>query len=293
MSSVLIATGGTIAWDARARKMLAAEELAEIAGVEFDAVMDVNSKPSWDLEVEEMEVIAEAVASAIDWGADEVVVTHGTDTLEESAWLTELVLDRDRRRTAAITFTGAMRFADDPKADGPANIVAALETSHRARGRNLGVQVNIAGRVHAARWAVKVDSTELDAFESAGSASKAPVPPDNNGTLDRGVALLKVGPVARPSIPDKITGLVLEGTGASHVPSIYHKEIASLLKKQIPVVVASRCGDPVDRTAERVVLGAGDLTAEKAAIALMVALGTTKDMNELRTWWTRLMDVRL
>jgi L-asparaginase len=105
----------------------------------------------------------------------------------------------------------------------------------------------------------------------------------------REVALLKVGPVARPAIPRGIAGLVLEGTGTSHVPSIYHATITELVRKGVPVVVGTRVGDPGAPITDQVVLRAGDLTAEKATIALMVALGTTRDIDQIRTWWAELL----
>jgi L-asparaginase len=289
VGTVLIATGGTIAWDRDRGRMLSGAELASQAGLRFDKVIDLEAKPSWDLSIDEMWAIASAIRAAIDDGDFAVVVTHGTDTLEETAWLTDLTLGPQRRRHASVVFTGAMRFASDPEADGPANLDAALAIAEVAKGQNLGVQVAFAGRTHAARWVVKVDATGFDAFESADRPKSAPPPPSSRGALIREVALLKVGPVARPAIPNNIAGLVLEGTGTSHVPSVYHRAITDLVRRGIPVVVGTRVGDPGAPLTDQIILRAGDLTAEKATIALMVALGTTNDLDQLRTWWAELL----
>jgi L-asparaginase len=88
------------------------------------------------------------------------VVTHGTDTLEETAYLTDLLYGGD----APIVFTGAMRPASAPGADGPANLADAVAAARVADG--LGVLVCFAGELHAARDVRKADSTSVAAFRS-------------------------------------------------------------------------------------------------------------------------------
>jgi L-asparaginase len=283
----LVATGGTIAWHEGRTDLLSGAELAELAPCAFDEIVDVAAKPSWDLSISDMETIAGAVRDAIDRGAEGVVVTHGTDTIEESAWLTELTLGSDRRRGASVVFTGAMRFADVEGSDGPRNLTHAVRLLDGDAGQ--GVQVAFAERVHAARWVVKTDALALDAFESFGHPPSAPAPPKSSGRLEPAVALLKVGPAATPSIPADVRGVVLEGTGTGRVPSVYHEPVRQLNAEGVPVVLASR-----SRAARRMptsdgVLRAGDLTAEKAAIALMVGLGSTSNIDSLRRWWTELL----
>jgi L-asparaginase len=87
-----------------------------------------------------------------------------------------------------------------------------------------------------------------------------------------------------------VAGLVLEGTGAAHVPSLYHPVIERLVASGVPVVLASRCRDVERDPASRApVLYAGDLTAEKAGIALRVGLGRHQELAQLRQWWARLL----
>ena len=288
MPTTLIATGGTIAWDDRRARMLSGAELAESSGCRFDTVVDVTDKPSWDLSIDDMRAIVAEVRSAIDEGSDAVVVTHGTDTLEETSWLTDLLLGAEHRRRAGVTFTGAMRFADVEGTDGPANLSHACTVA--AAGAGKGVQLAFAGRVHAARWVVKADATALDAFDSFGRPPSAPSPPEAGG-LEEAVALVKLGPLARAALPDGVRGLVVEGTGSGHIPSAYHGAILALVDEGIAVVLASRSRTADGRTTDAGVMRAGDLTAEKAAIALMVGLGSTSSVEELRTWWSELMAV--
>ncbi len=270
--------------------MLAPQDLAAWDRCAFDEAIDVVALPSWDLGLGDLETIAAAVRAEIDRGADVVVVAHGTDTLEESAWLTELTLGSQRRAASAVVFTGAMRFADHPGSDGPANLADALRAGAEAAGRGLGVQVAFAGRRHAARWATKIDASALNAFDSGGRPASAPPPPPGMPVLDPHVALLKVGPVARPVVPPALHGLVLQGTGSGHVPSAYNDRIDHLLNEGVPVVLATRCRD-VERSGglSEAVLRAADLSAEKAVVALMVALGQGRDLATVRNWWDTLL----
>ena len=287
MSSVLVATGGTAAWHDGDQRMLAGAELAERAGLRFDAVRDTESLPSWDLGIAEMEAIAHVVCQAIDEGARSIVVNHGTDTLEETAWLTDLCLGPARRSQAAVMFTGSMRFADASEADGPANLRAAFELSRSSAGEGSGVQVTFAGRTHAARWARKLMIDSLDPFDSAGRPSASLNAPSSGGELDGGVVLLKVGAVSRPDLPVDATGLVVEGTGAAHAPSRYHAALRQMADGGTPVVLATRLHDRRRPPRSDGWFYGCDLTAEKAALALMVGLGAGR--AGLEEWWDELM----
>jgi L-asparaginase len=288
VTSTLITTGGTMAFHQGDSRMLSGSELAISAGVDFDKILDLRSAPSWDLTLDDMVEVAAVVRRARDAGSHEIVVTHGTDTMEETAWLTDLLLGSDRRSSCGVVFTGAMRFADHPGSDGPSNLVDALAAA-KERRHSSGVRIAFAGRTHAARWARKVDAEALDAFDSQSRpSSSGPLPPTNS-TIDRSVALIKTNPIANQAIPPDIHGLVLEGTGAGHVSSHYHREIERLLSAGVPVIIATRCRG-ANRTPQSPsdVMRAGDLTAEKAALALMTALAISRDLDDVRAWWSQL-----
>lgn len=290
MSTTLIATGGTIAWHRQQRLMRGAKELLGDVGQAVDRVVDLAPLPSWDLSVEDMASIAAHVRGAVEAGSEGVVVTHGTDTIEDTAWLTELTLGAELRRRAAVLFTGAMRFADDPASDGPANLAYALQAARDRRLCGLGVQVAWQGKLYPARSVQKVDAAADEPFEGRRESWPVPLLPEPGPALGPGVMLLKVGPFATPDVPEGVAGLVLEGTGAAHVPTRYYAVAERLISLGVPVVLASRCRD-VERRPDSSgpVLYAGDLTAEKAAIALMVALGRHHDLGQLRAWWAQLL----
>jgi L-asparaginase len=159
---VLLSTGGTIAM----RGGLAVpadgpDELLLGAGVQGVRSRALLGLPGPHMGLEQALLVArEAVAAAAD-GAG-VVVTHGTDTLEETAFLTDLL----HGDGAPIAFTGAIRPGSAPGADGPANLADAVAVARAPGAEGLGTLVVFAGEVHAPREVRKADSSSPAAFDS-------------------------------------------------------------------------------------------------------------------------------
>ncbi|MFJ3586628.1 asparaginase [Streptomyces sp. NPDC090127] len=161
----LISTGGTIAsrWqgtgyaaDASGDDVLATSALPEGVTVEVVDLFNVNS--SRMTSARQLTLLRAVHAALADPGVDGVVVTHGTDTLEESAFF----LDLHHADPRPVVFTGAQRPLGTGDGDGPGNVYDALQVA--ASVRDLGVLVVFDGRVHAARGTVKTQTLAADAF---------------------------------------------------------------------------------------------------------------------------------
>jgi len=227
------------------------------------------------------------------------VVTHGTDTLEETAFFLDLVLDGP----APVVFTGAMKTADDPSWDGPANLLAAARCAACPEARGHGVLVVMDGAIYSAEGATKLHTDAFGAFGDPRHGAVGEVEPEGVRLVHRpdrppplpllgletevalvAAALGTDGRPIRHALEDGARGIVLEALGRGNVPPAMLPAIREAVASGVPVVVASRC--PRGRTAPRYgyegggatllaagAVFAGDLSAAKARVKLMVLLG--------------------
>ncbi|OYO17333.1 L-asparaginase [Enemella dayhoffiae] len=208
----------------------------------------------------------------VDDGAVGAVISQGTDTLEETAYFWDLLWDRPQ----PFLVTAAMRGPEQPGADGPANVLAALTVAADPRARDRGVLTVLDDQVHRARWVRKAHTSLTGAFESTGVG---PVAVLAEGTahwltvprrqpplgLDRvrppnaaeewpwvpliGSHLDDTGRLARAAAEAGAAALVIAGTGAGHVSEAAADALGTLAER-IPVVLASRtlAGPVFERT---------------------------------------------
>ncbi|NWB97928.1 asparaginase [Pseudomonas gingeri] len=236
----------------------------------------------------------------VEQGASGVVITQGTDTLEESAFFFDLLWDRDE----PLVLTGAMRSAKEISADGPANLLHAGLVALASASRGRGVQVVINAQIHGAGRVRKSDALALEAFsspvfgpngliiENAVRYLHTPSPrktlPSPLQTGQR-IALLEASLSADTLMLEKLLelgydGLVIAGFGAGHVSEAWAEAITPLALK-IPVVIGTRTGagstashsygfigseiDLIQRGAQM----AGFLCPRKARILLWLLIG--------------------
>jgi L-asparaginase len=315
---LLLATKDTIAFgrrDGRPAVVTGAELLATVPAHRRPAdvtVEDVMTEPGWDISAATMMLLARRVRTAIlDEGFDGVVVTHGTDTVEQTAYLTDLLAGPAATR-GGIVFTGAARRLDAPDTDGPGNLADALTAVTDPVVRHAGTVGCFHGELHAARWITQIDPARFTSaphpavgrvraglVEPAGAPPRRP--PDPPGQPESDVALIRTYPdmpstLLTAAVDAGAAGIVLEGTGAGNVPVSLFTTISDLTEWGIPVVVASRAGGDgalldldtgMGLAAQVGAIGSRGLTATKARVALMVALGAG-NADSARAWFRRL-----
>lgn len=256
----------------------AADLVASVPGLQRVARIEARSvRQIASCEITPLDVLEVAVASraALEPNGDDegaqpvtgVVVVQGTDTLEETAFLLDVLHDGPE----PIVVTGAMRTPDTPGADGPANLLAAATVAADPAARNLGAMVVMADEIHAARWVHKVHTSATGAFASPGLGPLGRViegrvridlvPAARTTTIDllgRSCAgdrvlssrwpVIPILRVAQGTLCQEVEalaaiadGLVVEGVGGGHVPSSL-VETLQRVAERIPVVLAARPG---------------------------------------------------
>lgn len=307
MAVTVIATGGTIAStrgaDGRVTATLRGADLLEglpLGEVDVE-VVDLPIAGSWNLSTgQAVEIVAEA-RRALEAGSEGVVIAHGTDVLEETAWLAELLVRPFC--DAPVVLTASMRHASEFAGDGPRNLLDALRVAADAASAGRGAMVCANGELHHARWVTKTHATALATFDSPGrgpvgevgehlvafSAPSPAPPPALDGAPTGRVPILCSHWDADPDLVDwyldgRADGFVVEATGAGNVNRGLVAGLSSALERGIPVVVATRCARGGATPIYGGVGGFGTLHgagavsshglgAGKARLALQLALG--------------------
>ncbi|HSK16655.1 MAG TPA: asparaginase [Gaiellaceae bacterium] len=315
MRVVVVSTGGTIAMrpDPATGKLVPAvsgEELVEMLrwpeapSLELD---DFAQVPSFDMHGDLAVALSDRVREHCGRdGVAGVVVTHGTDTMEETVYLVDRLLESE----TPVVFTGAQRAADEPDTDGPRNLANAIRVASTLAAGGRGATIAFAGEVHAAREARKVHTSALRAFDSPGYGPIGHVDgelvlfrrrPDRSRPLPRPaeplprVDLIRLhagsdGTFLRASLGGGSRAIVLEGTGRGNANESVLPDVEAAVRAGVPVVVCSRClagrvesvygrGGGKD-LAEAGALFAGDLAGPKARVLAQLALAAGLDVAE-------------
>jgi L-asparaginase len=261
---LLLTLGGTIAMvpgaGAGATPQLSSQDL--IASVpQLAAIADIQSLalrqlPGAHLSFNDIDAVAHAIRDADGRGVRGVVVVQGTDTIEETAFALDRLLDVE----LPVIVTGAMRTAVTPGADGPANLLAAVRVASCNEARGLGCLVVMNDEIHAARFVRKTHTSHPGAFASPLAGPLGWVVEDRVRILHRpaGVARTTSAMASAPvrvalltaclgddgvvvdALCDRVNGIVVQAMGGGHVAP----DLADALERaarQIPVVLASRC----------------------------------------------------
>ncbi|MER0076704.1 asparaginase [Corynebacterium marquesiae] len=302
---VVLSTGGTIASThdktGAVVPTVTGSKLVEPLSGTFDKdkltleVKDIAKLDSSAMTLDDTDTIIEAVNKELQRDdVDGVVVTHGTDSMEETAIAVDTFQDSDK----PVALTGAMRPFDDPDPDGPENLALAVKTVTDPSNKGRGTFIVFADHVIPARGAFKSDTTEADGFANNNGKKQPQRPkalkhqPLGNTRVDI-IAAYPGAPadLIQRSLDSGAEGIVIEGMGAGNIGD----ELAQAAKaaaKKVPVVLTTRVDHgPVEgiyggagggaTLADAGVISSGTLRAPQARILLAAAISTDTDPAEL------------
>lgn len=318
---VVITTGGTIAmkYDPQTKGLVpavngddlieAVPALADVAEVEIVEFSNVPSGHITPAMMFELAKLADRHAGRKDVAG--IVITHGTDTQEETVYLMSLVL----KTTKPVCITGAMRGASEMGPDGPANILAAVKVAACKEAAGRGAMLVFNDEIHAAAEVTKTHSTSCSTFASPGWGPIGHVYFDKVVFRRKPEKLQKIGTEkivedvylikAVAGLDDYLfkclaekpaKGIVVEALGCGNVPLGVKKGIEYVRSLGIPVVLATRVhagrvvpaysypGSALSMAASNIIL-AGELTGQKARIKLMIVLGITDNVDLIRKYF--------
>lgn len=283
------------------------KEFANVSLIDFSAIPGPHMSP------EKMMQLKNVIQQQCDLeDISGVVITHGTDNLEETSFLLDLTLNTKK----PVVVTGSMRNASELGYDGPSNLASAILTALNDKSQNRGVLVVLNDEINAACEVTKTHTMSLDTFKSIEFGPLGIVDSNNvlyyrNQTttkkliqteiIEENVALVKAASgmdslILNFLISQNVKGIVVEGMGRGNVPPKMVEGINNAIRSNIPVVLVSRnplgrimpsygyAGGGLDLKNSGVIF-AKNLNGQKARIALMLALSIMDDLDDIRKYF--------
>lgn len=318
MKTILVLhTGGTISMSKEAdgnvalntmNPLLNQEKLLE--GKVNLVVEDIFNIPSPHMTLERMLALKQRIQKAYDEAIDGVVITHGTDTLEETAYFLDITLEYK----IPVVLTGAMRSSNEIGTDGLYNFISAVFTACSKESYGKGVLVVMNDEIHTARYVTKTHTTNVATFRTPtfgpiGMIAKektffaSEVPPQDVcdiQAVDGNVYVIKAyagmdGSLLELVNNDQTAGIVIEALGAGNLPPETLPALQKILDRKIPIVLVSRCsngvaediydyeGGGVNLKKMGIIFSRG-INGPKARIRLIVGLNSDKSLEELHAF---------
>ena len=300
-------TSGTVTVD----KLIAAvPEINKIATIKGEQISNIGSQ---EMNNEVWFKLANRVNELLTSGkADGVVITHGTDTMEETAYFLNLVVKSDK----PIVMVGAMRNSGSLSADGPLNIFNAVNVAMSKEAAGKGVMVVMNDEIHAAREVTKTNTTAVDTFKSPNSGKigtvfygnvKFYMNPVRKHTVNSAFDITKIKELPRVDIiyshsndnPDFVNlavkngakGIINAGMGNGNPFPSALEALGEAVKAGVVVVRDSRVGSGETTLNGEVddgkygFLASDNLNAQKARVLLMLALTKTSDKARIQEYF--------
>lgn len=288
----------------------AVPQIRDLADISWEQIANIDSSNMCD---EIWLRLAKKIAKLFAEEIDGVVITHGTDTMEETAYFLNLTIKSDK----PVVLVGAMRPSTAISADGPKNLYNAVALVANKEAKNKGVMVAINDKILSARGVVKTHSLNVDAFSSPdfgdlGYIVDGKVFFYNNVTkahtknapfdVSKLTSLPKVdilysysndgsGVAAKALFEHGTKGIVVAGSGAGSIHKNQKDVLKELLKKGLKVVVSSRvvagCVAVSDSDEKLGFISAEDLNPQKARVLLILALTKTSDPKKIQEYFLK------
>ncbi|PHH88535.1 hypothetical protein CDD83_7415 [Cordyceps sp. RAO-2017] len=287
-------------------------ELGRVAELRSEQMVNIGSP---DVTAKDLVRMAQAIETELKGDTDGIVITHGTDTMEESAFFLELTVDSDK----PVVLVGAMRPSNAYSADGPMNLLCAVNLAASASARKRGVMMVLNDRICSARFTSKTNANSLDAFKAEEQGylgvfvNSKPVfyyPPcrpldrayfdvtghnagDGLPQVDILYGHVDMNPKLFETAAETSRGVVLAGMGAGCWATKAGRKVAEVVKaSNYPVVVSRRIasgfvgGDSYYGLGD-CCIGGGLLDAKRCRIQLQLALARGYDRQAIRDLFER------
>lgn len=279
------------------------DKFADIEIVNFERIPGPHMTPKKMMELSQ--VVKELIKRE---DIDGIVITHGTDTLEETAFF----LDLNIFSSKPIVIAGAMRNGSELGYDGPSNLASSICTVISEQAKNKGVLVVMNNEVNAASEVTKTHTLSLDTFKSLEFGPLGIVDNDEvifyrsivkhhhiaTDSIEENVYLIKTYAGMDSSLIDFCVnngakGIVIEAMGRGNIPPMMVQGIENAISKGVKIVLVSRC--PMGRVLDSYgydgggkklrdlgVIFGGSLNGQKARVKLMLALSATTDFDKVK-----------
>lgn len=289
----------------------AVPEISNIANITSEQIANIDSA---DMSDEIWLKLAKRVNALLaDSKIDGVVITHGTDTMEESAFFLHLTIKSEK----PVVLVGAMRPATALGADGPRNLHSALTLAASAESKGKGVMVMMNDKIHSARYASKIHALNVEAFGSPNTGDMGYMldgraifytTPDKPHTTQSEFDVSDLDSLPRVDILYSYAndgsaiaaqalfnhgtkGLVIAGMGAGSIHKNHKDMLKALMCDGLVVVQSSRVNNgyiTANETDSKLgFIGSGDLNPQKARVLLMLALTKTSDPKHIAELFSR------
>ncbi len=302
-------TGGAVPRFSGSELLDMIPEVKSLAGIDY---FDFGKYPGPHITPDLMLKLSKKIKEFLSQSVyDGIVITHGTDTLEETAYFLDLTINT----SVPIVLTGSMKNSSESDWDGPKNLIDSIQICLNENSKNLGVLVCLNGEINAASEVTKIFSDSVESFKSLDFGNLGFV---QNGRviynrlphflekietdkIDDNIDMLTVyagmnKKFFKFSADSGVSGIVVEALGVGNVPPPAFEGIKYAVEKGIPVVLTSRC--PAGETDyiysypgagkhlhDLGVIFADYINGQKARIKLMIVLGRTKQISEIRNYF--------